>query len=249
MKNLLTVLKKLGNKMTGDDISGTNLVTVVDDIAEKYTGGSGGGEGDSGDRGWGYESTQLFSETVTTEDMGGVNYGSLTYASLIDSPAVIVTFDGTSYTCVATENEGTYLYGAPMGEQGPDFSDFPFLLESTTDGNNLYIETAGTHTIAAVGNVIVTSADFSAAVGKCLPILKVELGKTTFQKVENAIIDGLFVYGWDDDNGRMFYALSTGEDAGTSKYYLVVLTQGIGTTNLTTEIFFASSLNSPLYAE
>lgn len=43
MKNLLTVLKKLGKKMTGSDIAGTNLVTVVDDIANKYTGGSGGG--------------------------------------------------------------------------------------------------------------------------------------------------------------------------------------------------------------
>lgn len=43
MKNLLTVLKKLGKKMTGSDIAGTNLVTVVDDIANKYTGGGGSG--------------------------------------------------------------------------------------------------------------------------------------------------------------------------------------------------------------
>lgn len=43
MKNLLTVLKKLGKKMTSQDINGTNLVTVVDDIANKYTGGGGSG--------------------------------------------------------------------------------------------------------------------------------------------------------------------------------------------------------------
>lgn len=43
MKNLLTVLKKLGKKMTDQDITGTNLVTVVDDIANKYTGGGGSG--------------------------------------------------------------------------------------------------------------------------------------------------------------------------------------------------------------
>ena len=49
MKNLLPVLRKLGKKMTGDDIAGTNLVTVVDDIAEKYTGSSGGSGGDGCD--------------------------------------------------------------------------------------------------------------------------------------------------------------------------------------------------------
>ena len=48
MKNLLTVLKKLGKKMTNQDITGTNLVTVVDDIAEKYTGGGGGESGSGG---------------------------------------------------------------------------------------------------------------------------------------------------------------------------------------------------------
>ena len=48
MKNLLTALKELGKKMTGVDITGSNLVTVVDDISKKYTGGGGGGEGGSG---------------------------------------------------------------------------------------------------------------------------------------------------------------------------------------------------------
>lgn len=200
------------------------------------------------DNGWGVESTQLFSETVTTSDGGGVNYGVLSYASQIDSPTIIVTFDDTSYTCVATEDGENYLYGAPLGGQGPDFSDFPFALESTTDGTNLFTETAGTHTIAAVGNAIATSSDFSAAVGKCLPILKVELGKTTFQEVEDAIIDGLFVYGWDDDNGRMFYALNTVEDTINSEYYLIALTRYPGSSEPTTAEFVASSPTDPLYA-
>jgi hypothetical protein len=46
MKNLMTVLKKLGKKLTGQDITGTNLVNVIDNIADNYEGGgsSGGGE-------------------------------------------------------------------------------------------------------------------------------------------------------------------------------------------------------------
>jgi hypothetical protein len=36
MENLLTVLKTLGKKMTGVDITGNNLVAVVDNIADNY---------------------------------------------------------------------------------------------------------------------------------------------------------------------------------------------------------------------
>lgn len=45
MKNLLTSLKKLGKKMTGSDVTGTDLVTVVDNIADGYSGGGGSGGG------------------------------------------------------------------------------------------------------------------------------------------------------------------------------------------------------------
>lgn len=62
MKNLLTVLKKLGKKMTSQDINGTNLVTVVDDIANKYTGG--GGSGGSGS----CDCTMIVTENEETLD-------------------------------------------------------------------------------------------------------------------------------------------------------------------------------------
>lgn len=46
---MMTAIKNLGKKLTGKDIDGTNLVTVVDDIANKYNGsGGGGGGGDNG---------------------------------------------------------------------------------------------------------------------------------------------------------------------------------------------------------
>ena len=243
MKNLLTVLKKLGKKMTGDDIAGTNLVTVVDDIANKYTGGGGGG---GGDKGWSIEETELFSDTLTTEgDESGLYSSELAYDEIINLDTITVAFDGTEYECTRIDAFDSYYYGG-FTEQGPVFTEYPFAIQSNESVNQVFTETANTHTIAIFGDTIVTSSDFSVAVGKCLPTLKVKLGKTTFQDVSDAVNEGLFVYGWDDDNGRMFYALSTGEDTGKSEYYLVALTQGIGTTSLTTETFVASSPDSPL---
>lgn len=198
------------------------------------------------DNGWGYENTQLFSETVTTADQDGIVVGTLAYGSQIDAPTLIVTFNGTSYTCAATEDWGNYLYGAPFGEQGPDFSDFPFALESTTDGNYFYTETAGTYTVSVVGASIVTSAEFGRAVKENVPVLRVILGTTTFQEVSDAISEGLFVYGWDDDNGRMFYALNTVTDS--EHCYLYALTRQATALLPTTAEFVASSPDSPLYA-
>lgn len=198
------------------------------------------------DNGWAVESTQLFSETVTAVDQDGMYSATLVYSQLIDADTVTVTFDGTEYVCQRMDLYGEHFYGG-FGETGPDFTDYPFAIESNGDTNTVYTETAGSHAIAAVGDAIATSSDFSAAVGKCLPILKVELGKTTFQEVSDAISEGFFVYGWDDDNGRMFYALSTGADIENSEYYLYALTKQPMALTLTTEEFVASSPTDPLY--
>ena len=199
------------------------------------------------DNGWAVESAQLFSETVTTVDQGGMYSAELAYSQLIDDDTITVAFDGTEYVCPRIDLYGECFYGG-FGETGPDFTDYPFAIESNDDISTVYTETAGTHTIAAVGNAIATSSDFSVAVGKCLPILKVELGKTTFQEVEDAVIDGLFVYGWDDDNGRMFYALNTFTDSENSEYYLYALTRQPAEPTPTIAEFVASSPTDPLHA-
>ena len=56
------------------------------------------------DNGWGYESTEILSETVTTADTysGGYGVGELAYSQFINSPTIVVTFDGTDYTCPNT---------------------------------------------------------------------------------------------------------------------------------------------------
>lgn len=199
------------------------------------------------DNGWGVESTQLFSETVTTADQGGMYSAELVYSQLINADTITVTYDGTEYVCPRIDLFDECFYGG-FSEQGPVFTSYPFAIESNGDTNTVYTETAGAHVIAAVGDAIATSSGFSAAVGKCLPILKVELGKTTYQEVESAIIDGLFVYGWDDDNGRMFYALNIVEDTVNSEYYLYALTNQPGSSEPATAEFVASSPDSPLYA-
>lgn len=139
MKNLLPILRKLGKKMTGEDITGTNLVTVVDDIAEKYTGGSGGGD---------VVRTQLFSETVTTaEDEDGFYSAQPAYSQSIYADTITVTFDGTEYTCPRIDLLGQQFYGG-VGEQGPVFTEYPFCIASdSSDTNLIYTETAGEHTV------------------------------------------------------------------------------------------------------
>ena len=63
MKNLLTSLKKLGKKMTGSDVTGSDLVTVVDNIAEGYSGGGGSGGG-----------VELIKLTTDYDDSTKTNY-------------------------------------------------------------------------------------------------------------------------------------------------------------------------------
>ena len=155
------------------------------------------------DNGWGYESTQLFSETVTTADDGGFNVGTLAYSDFIDSDTLAVTFDGTDYTCSNLESSGVPYasYGAPWSSTlgGYDFTEYPFNLYSADGGpNEIATETAGTHTIAAGGSTIVTSSDFDmaaqAAVAPSIAAIPtpylVTVGTTTLQEVLDALAAG-----------------------------------------------------------
>jgi len=142
------------------------------------------------DNGWGVQETQLFSETVTTTDLGGVNGGALSYSTLIDSASIVVTFNGTDYTCPRIEFYGTYYYGG-FTEQGPDFSICPFALESSPQGNTLYTQSAGSYTVSATANSVEISENFSNAVNQCvdtsaLPMLCVS-GETTESEILTAL--------------------------------------------------------------
>ena len=78
------------------------------------------------DNGWRVESTQLFSETVTTEAGEYGNEGMLTYSSQVSSPTITVTFDGTNYQCSVVKMGEGYGYGGVSSGWEYDFTTYPF---------------------------------------------------------------------------------------------------------------------------
>jgi len=151
------------------------------------------------DRGWGYESTELFSETVTTAEQNGIYGAALAYSDVIDADSIIVTFDGMEYVCSRIDKYGTHFYGG-FGEQGPVFTEYPFFLSSGRNGNTVYTETASTHTVAASVTSLQTSADFAAAVSMASPIdasllpFRCVPSVTTYAEMRAAAVAGRLLY-------------------------------------------------------
>lgn len=146
------------------------------------------------DNGWGVQESQLFSESVTTADHGGMNQGTLAYSQTIDADTITVAFNGADYTCSRIDAFGGHFYGG-FTEQGPDFSEFPFAIESGGGGgqNAIYTQTAGTYTVAVSAETVEVSSNFNSAVNKCvdtsaMPMLCVS-GVTTASEIEAAIFD------------------------------------------------------------
>lgn len=170
------------------------------------------------DNGWAVENTQLFSETVTTADQDGMNMGTLAYGSQIDAPTLVVTFDGTTYTCDMIDNgDGSCVYGG-VGEEGPDFTDYPFAILSdvSTGGSNfIYTETAGTHTIAVVSDSVVVSDNFSSAVNACVDASALPMrcihGVTTYDEMLSAKEAGRLLYFYAGSNMHIIVYFSETE--------------------------------------
>lgn len=213
------------------------------------------------DNGWGYESTQLFSETVTTaEDSDGFNVGTLVYSNFIDSDNLTVTFDGTDYTC-----NNIAPSGAPFAEFGAtwsdtlgnyDYSEYPFHLVSNDGGTNeIMTETAGTHTISSDDSTIVTSADFDAAAQTAVapsiaaiptPYL-VTVGTTTMQEVFDAIGAGkipIIVYNDNIVNTPRYIEVVL----YARTYNLTVNSVTISNGTVTVKSYTAQSVASPIVA-
>lgn len=87
----------------------------------------------------------LTDETITTVDDGTVAGATLSYALFIDADEIVVTFDGTEYTCQKINVEEGNAYGG-IGANGPDFSVYPFAILSG-EGNLIYTQNAGTYTV------------------------------------------------------------------------------------------------------
>ena len=147
--------------------------------------------------------TLLTDESVTTVFDEVNNSGKLAYSTSIDADTIRVTFDGTEYTCNAQEGEMGTLYGAPMGEEGIDWSEYPFQISSGLR-NDIYTETAGTYQIKVetVEEVVETTPCFEKAVnsvvgggsgggGSALIVNGDGLAlDKTWQEIKNAVMDG-----------------------------------------------------------
>ena len=162
------------------------------------------------DNGWGIGNAQLFSETVTTSAQSGMFGATLEYASPIDSNTIKVTFNNDEYICDRIDAFGGYYYGG-FSENGPDFSEYPFLLECdpSVPENHIFTRTAGTFSVVvSVDGAIVISDNFRNAVeavfkGTQFPFLCVS-GETTYSEMHEAAVSGRLLYFYDN-NGRCHF--------------------------------------------
>lgn len=151
------------------------------------------------DNGWGVQETQLFSESVTTavEEGQPAPVGMLTYSTQITAPTLSVTFGNATYEVSFMTIEFGNLYGE-MDEMGLSFTNYPFAILSTSGGNYVFTENAGTYSISASGETTEVSADFSSAVAKTFDInalpLKCESGVTTSAEMLSAQQVGRLLY-------------------------------------------------------
>lgn len=160
------------------------------------------------DNGWGFENTQLFSESVTTATVEGqpAPVGSLAYSKQITSDTLPVTFNGESYNLPLTVQEWGNIYGG-FSESGPSFTTYPVCIVSNEGGHNsVYTETAGTYTISGSGPLIQTSEAFDSAVAHA-ENFAVVAGVTTFQEAVDAFKSGKHVYVTDDSQNNKTYRL------------------------------------------
>ena len=146
-------------------VTSGELTTVADAIREKNgTSGSlswpnGFVEGiSSGSGSW----QTAFEGSVTTEQSEMGNIGYINYNEQLTADTLKITFDGIEYECEKISTITSNMYGG-FGEDGLDFSEYPFLIMSTEDENRVFTESAGTHTLKIEEPQSGGSSDFSTA--------------------------------------------------------------------------------------
>lgn len=180
------------------------------------------------DNGWGVDSAQLFSETVTTEvdeyAPDDPATAPLSYATQITADTLIVTFDGVDYTCPKSALGASAAYGG-MSDSGPDFTSYPFAITSASIplvgvSNTIYTQTAGTHAVSASGVAIETSSNFRSAVLSigAMPMLCVS-GTTTYDEMDAAKSANRFMYFYDSHGRCAIVADMTSAPIGITPAY------------------------------
>lgn len=123
----------------------------------------------------GYECTetteQLFNETVTTVEHGGMYGATFNYSHPINADELTVVFNGTEYVCPKIISEGddnAYYGGYDSSAHDVDFTDYPFSISSSNNGNVIVTESPMTVTVSAsvTSSTVETTECFEKAVSK-----------------------------------------------------------------------------------
>lgn len=144
-------------------------------------------------------STQLFSETVTTEGDDGY-WADLTYRGVINADTLTIVFDGETYVCPKQEYEGTFYYGATHdGESDTyDFTEFPFVFCTTPyavySENYVQTVTPGTHTISASATTTTYTEQFVDALEAYSAGFPLVSGTTTVDEAVSALESRKLLY-------------------------------------------------------
>ena len=139
------------------------------------------GIADSGGGTAGYECviSEIFDGSITTAEQGVMNAstGMQPVSFTLDQSILKVTFNGTEYECEAYQVNPNYpiMYGAPIGQGGFDFSEYPFVVSTqAVEGQKtltLMTQSAGTYTLNIGVEDVETSGCFERAVkqlSRCL---------------------------------------------------------------------------------
>ena len=196
------------------------------------------------DNGWGVSSTQLFSETVTTVSGEYGNEGELSYSSRVTAAEIIVTFGGTNYTCQCVDISGVCGYGGVDSEWNYDFTDFPFALVFSPEGNIFATETAGTYAISVAEKIIELSSDFRQAVSSVSGVFIATENATTWQEIHDALAAGKDVR-INSVSGDSVYSEPVYSATFNGTYYNVVSFYIDG--GVDAKYYLANSANSIIY--
>lgn len=160
------------------------------------------------DNGWSVAREQYFSETVTTVYNGDFNLsmGVLEYTGALNADVIVFEFEGTTYSVPGVQmDEITYMYGT-FTEFGPDFSEFPFLIQSSLydtsypdEGyeNMVVTENPGSYAMSATNasDTVEVSQNFAAAVNAAAPPpMRCVSGVTTMDEMDAARTAGRMMY-------------------------------------------------------
>ena len=171
----------------------------------------------------GYECVEiknLFTEeNVTTISQNAMNVGQFSYSQIIDADSLIVTIDGTSYE-VSKFGTGDFIYGGFSQKSGLDFSEYPFAIWSSTNGNTLYTPQSGTYSVkieSLIGETVTTSECFEKAVK--LFVLKnvadAENGSAVANNISLNVSSGRFAFA--EGNGTQATGDSSHAEGGGTK--------------------------------